>query len=277
MDEKGLGVRLQNARREAGYTQQQLCEESGLSYSTLAKIERGAIKSPSIFTVQQIAGVLGTTVDTLLGGMGSGILKKQSKSGVSFVYFDVNGCLVRYYQRTFAAIAADTGIDSDIVEATYLQYNDAVCKGMMPLEDLNATMARCFEVESFDWAGYYLKAIEPIEATAELIKWVSQHYKVGLLSNIMPGLIPTMIQQGLIPDLAYDAVIDSSDIKLIKPDPAIYQAAAEIAACPVSEILFVDDTKINLMVAERAGWQTLWFDDYQPAESVRRIREALAF
>jgi FMN phosphatase YigB (HAD superfamily)/DNA-binding XRE family transcriptional regulator len=276
MDEKGLGARLQGARQAAGYTQQQLCQKSGLSYSTLAKIERGAIKSPSIFTVQQIAAALGTSVDQLLGDSG-GTSKKQSKNGVTFVYFDINGCLVRYYQRAFAAIAQETGISSDIVEATYLQYNDAVCKGIMSLEDFNATLARCFEVETFDWAAYYLNAIVNIEETAELIAWVSQHYKVGLLSNIMPGLIHAMMEKGLLPNIAYDAIIDSSEVKLIKPDPAIYQIAAETAGCPVSELLLVDDTKVNVLTAERAGWQALWFDDYSPTDSVKHIRETLAF
>ncbi len=276
MDEKGLGARLQGARQAAGYTQQQLCQKSGLSYSTLAKIERGAIKSPSIFTIQQIAAALGTSVDVLLGSSDTPS-KKQSKNGVTFVYFDINGCLVRFYQRAFAAIARDTGISSDIVEATYLQYNDAVCKGMMTIEDFNTTLARCFEVDSFDWSTYYLDAIVNIEETANLLTWVSQHYKIGLLSNIMPGLISSMKERSLIPNIAYDAIIDSSEVKLIKPDPAIYQIAAETAGCPVSELLLVDDTKVNVQTAERAGWQALWFDDYSPAESVQRIRETLAF
>ena len=47
--EVGLGRRLQEARKKANFTQQELCQKAGLSYSTLAKIERGAIKSPSIF------------------------------------------------------------------------------------------------------------------------------------------------------------------------------------------------------------------------------------
>jgi transcriptional regulator with XRE-family HTH domain len=105
--EKTLGLRLQDARKKAGLTQQELCQKSGLSYSTLAKIERGAIKSPSIFTIQQIAGVLGVGVDQLVGPPTNGPVmtaKKKSKSGVSFVYFDINGCLVGFFHRAFGKI-----------------------------------------------------------------------------------------------------------------------------------------------------------------------------
>src|ERR1700733_6169130 len=108
MDEKGLGKRLQAARQSAGLTQQGLCQKAGLSYSTLAKIERGAIKSPSIFTVQTIAGALGVTLDELVGHSSpktEARQNSQSKSGVKFVYFDINGCLVRFYHRAFVRLA----------------------------------------------------------------------------------------------------------------------------------------------------------------------------
>jgi FMN phosphatase YigB (HAD superfamily)/DNA-binding XRE family transcriptional regulator len=277
MDEKGLGVRLQEARRKAGFTQQALCQKSGLSYSTLAKIERGAIKSPSIFTIQQIAAALNTGVDALLGGKSAPPAKKTSKSGVSFVYFDINGCLVRFFHRAFSAVAADTGVSSDIVESTFWHYNDAVCRGDMPLEAFDAELAKCFEVKSFDWSAYYLDAIVSIAETAELLEWTARHYRVGLMSNIMPGLIPQMRSRKLIPDIAYDTVIDSSVIKAIKPETAIYEEAIRQAGCQPGEILLIDDSRANLMAAEKQGWHVLWFDDYLPAESCQRIKEALEY
>lgn len=277
MDEKGLGERLQSARRQAGYTQQQLCQKSGLSYSTLAKIERGAIKSPSIFTIQQIAGALGTSVDVLLGSPSPTNPKKRSKSGITFVYFDINGCLVRFFHRAFTSVAEDTGISSDIVESTFWHYNDAVCRGDMSLEEFNLKLAHCFELEKFDWSPYYLAAIDSIKETAELVTWVSQHYKVGLLSNIMPGLISSMLKQKFIPDINYDSIVDSSVVKAIKPEPKIYDIATKQAGCKPEEIMLIDDSRTNLMAAEKEGWHVLWFDDYSPEDSAHRIREALEF
>ena len=62
---------------------------------------------------------------------------------------------------------------------------------------------------------------------------------------------------------------------LRKPDPKIYEAAMAIAARPPAEILLVDDSRANVMAAERLGWHVLWFDDYRPDESVTRIRTTL--
>jgi FMN phosphatase YigB (HAD superfamily)/DNA-binding XRE family transcriptional regulator len=277
MDEKGLGERLQKARKAAGLTQQELCQKSGLSYSTLAKIERGAIKSPSIFTIQQIAGVLNTTVDDLLSGESVQKAKKKSKNGTSFVYFDINGCLVRFYHRAFAAIAHDTGISSDIVELTCWRYNDAVCRGDITLEEYNNILAQAFGVEKLDWSKYYLDAVDGISEAYDAVLWASEHFKVGLLSNIMPGLINGLTERGYIPDITYDAIIDSSQVKVIKPESKIFEIATQKAGVEASEILLIDDSRANLMAAERAGWRVLWFDDYVPTESVRRIRDTLEF
>src|SRR5882672_1654197 len=111
MDERSLGKQLQAARQAAGLTQQQLCHQANLSFSTLTKIERGAIKSPSIFTIQAIAGALGVGLDELIGQSTATPSRKlqKTRSGVSFVYFDVNGCLVHFYQRAFTKLAQDSG------------------------------------------------------------------------------------------------------------------------------------------------------------------------
>lgn len=276
--ERALGLRLQEARKSAGLTQQELCQKSGLSYSTLAKIERGAIKSPSVFTIQQIGGVLGKSVDELLGPLEiQQATKKTSSSGVRFVYFDINGCLVRFFHQAFTQIARDVDISPDIIETTYWHYNDAICRGELNLKNFNSTMAKQFNADHFDWAEYYLAAVDPIEETKELLVWAHEHYRVGLLSNIMPGALQAMIARGILPDITYDAIIDSSEVGSIKPEPKIFEVAQERARVGASEIMLIDDTRANLMAAEKQGWKVVWFDDYQPANSVARIKEILAF
>jgi putative hydrolase of the HAD superfamily len=258
-------------------TQQGLCERANLSYSTLAKIERGAIKAPSIFTIQSIAEALNTSLDNLLG-IETGQTakpKRKSKSGVSFVYFDINGCLVRFYQRAFSQLAQEIGVPSDLVEGAYWHFNDEVCRGTMSMSDFNAALAERLGATSVDWSKYYLSAVEPIKEMQELLAWSAEHYRVGLLSNIMPGLLPEMRKRGLLPQLNYDAVVDSSEVGAIKPDPRIYEIAAEKAGCPPEEILLIDDTRANLMTAEKAGWHVMWFDGYHAADASANFQEAL--
>lgn len=279
MDEVGLGVQLQTARKKAGLTQQDLCHKAKLSYSTLAKIERGAIKSPSIFTIQSIAAALGVSLNELMGELApvpSPVGKKyRSKTGVQFVYFDINGCLVRFFHRAFTKLAADTGASADLVETTFWHYNDAVCRGEMPMTDFNQTMSKQLKIGEFNWQDYYMGAVDPIEEMHELVRWASEYYNVGLLSNIMPGFIDSMLASGLLPSVPYAAIIDSSKTGSIKPEPKIYEAAQFYTNCPPNEILLVDDSRANIMAAEKLDWHVLWFDDYRAEESAARVKAAL--
>jgi putative hydrolase of the HAD superfamily len=278
MDEHGLGKKLQDARHKAGLTQQELCHQANLSFSTLTKIERGAIKAPSIFTVQAIAGALGVGLDDLVGvpspGAPNRILRK-TKSGASFIYFDVNGCLIRFYHRAFAKLAEATGERSDIVESAFWRFNDDVCKGTLSLSDFNAELAKRLGVDSVEWQKYYLETVEPIAQMQEVLDWAAQNYRVGLLTNTMPGFLSAMRRAGQLPNLRYDAVIDSSEVGAIKPEPKVYEIAAERAGAPPEEILLIDDSRANLMAADKLGWHVLWFDDSRPEESAARAREVL--
>jgi len=273
-----LGKRLQAARQTAGLTQQKLCQHANLSFSTLTKIERGAIKSPSIFTIQSIATALGVSLDELVGQASLSSSRRQlskTKTGVSFIYFDVNGCLINSPQRAMARLSQATGAPSDIVEMAFWHYNDEVCRGTMSTSDFNAKLAKRLDIDEVKWQDYYLEMVEPITQMQELLKWAAENYKVGLMTNIMPGFLSSLRRNGQVPEMPYDAVVDSSEVATIKPEVKMYEIAQERAGCPPSEILLVDDSKVNLMAAEKLGWHVLWFDEVHPEESVERVRAAL--
>lgn len=277
MDEKGLGKQLQAVRRAKGLTQQQLCQRANLSYSTLAKIERGAIKAPSIFTIQRIAEVLGVSLDELVGDVRSnqpGRQLRTTSSGVSFVYFDVNGCLIRGYQRAFTALAADTGALPDVIETLFWRYNDEINRGAMSMSDFNELLGKRLGA-TVDWSAAYLAAIEPIAEMQHLLKEVAEHFRIGLFTNSMPGLVSAMRSRGLLPDLAYDQIVDSSEIGVVKPDAKAYQIAAERAGTAADAILLVDDDRGNVIGGQEAGWHVLLYDATAPAEALERVRTTL--
>lgn len=273
--ELALAKKIQNARKAAGLTQQQLCDKAGLAYSTLAKIERGAIKSPSIFTISNIANSIGVSLDELIGASSVTSDKKRSSSGISFVYFDVNGCLVHFFQKAFTKLAHDTGQPLDKVESAFWHYNDDACRGDLSVEEFNQAFAIKLGLTNLDWISYYFGVVEPVEGMNELLAWVAGNYKIGLLTNVMPGVLDALRHRKLVPDVAYDAVIDSSVVGAIKPEAKIYELAEAQAGVPPNEILFIDDSRVNLTAAERLGWRVMWFDDYHAEESVSRVRAAL--
>ena len=277
MDEKKLGMVVQQARRARGLTQQSLCQKSGLSYSTLAKIERGAIKSPSIFTIQIIASTLGTTLDELMLDVPlkrNIRSKKTSKNGVKFVYFDMNGCLVRSGNRAIGVLAQETGVSADIIETTFWQYDSEVCRGEASVDELNAALSTKLGVE-VDWLRYYLQSVESTPGMNEFVRWVAANYRVGILTNTMPGLLAPMRANGTLPPVDFDVIIDSSEVKHSKPDPEIFRIAADKAGVAPNEILLIDDDRPNLVAAGKLGWHTMSFDAFYPEESIMGVASAL--
>ena len=251
MDERGLGKQLQAARQAAGLTQQQLCQRANLSFSTLTKIERGAIKAPSIFTIQAIAGALGVGLDELVGQLPVRTNRKlhKTKTGAGFIYFDVNGCLVHFFQRAFTKLAADTGVRPDVIESAFWHHSEETNRGVMSISDFNVELAKQLGIDKVNWQDYYLEAVEPVAEMQELLKWAAERYKVGLMTNSMPGLVAGMIRGGKLPNLPYDAIIDSSEVAAIKPELKMYEIAQQKAGVPAAEILLIDDDRANLMGA----------------------------
>jgi len=283
-DEKRLGRVLQLARKKAGLTQQALCQKTGLSYSTLAKIERGAIGAPSVFTIQQIAQTLGIGLDELLGGVEpskhfsavqAANAKKVSRGGVRFIYFDMNGVLVRAaVTKACMKLAEESGVTPDVIETIFWQYNSDVCRGSMTLDEFNTILAERLDM-LVDWNRYYLMAVEPTPGIGELITWVAENYKVGMVTNTFPDLIKPMFERGILPKVSFDVIIDSSEVHALKPDARMFEIAVDRAGMNPSEILLVDDDRLNLAAAGQYGWHTMGFDAYQPEASVVSISTAL--
>ncbi len=271
--EKLLGKKLQKARQNAGLTQQELCAKANLSYSTLAKIERGAIRAPSIFTIESIADVLRLSLDELIGRKApNSVTYKTAKNGVEFIYFDLNGCLVRFAERAFSLIAKDFATSTDIIESVLWRYNDDVNKNILSLDDFNRILASTLGIEKIDWAEYYLKAVEPVTSLINLLEWAVENFHVGLMTNSMPGVVNSMFERGILPKLNYDAIIDSSVTGHVKPEAESYKIATEKSNTNPEKILLIDDTKANLIAAEKFKWKTMWFDYARPEESTDDIR-----
>jgi FMN phosphatase YigB (HAD superfamily)/DNA-binding Xre family transcriptional regulator len=278
MNEVGLGKALQLARLSKGLTQQQLCQRADLSYSTLAKIERGAIKAPSIFTIQKIANTLGLELSQMLenvSGSHSTSTKKTSKSGIRFVYLDINGCLVRFFQRAFTKIAYQFSISSETVETVFWHYNDDICRGKISLEEFNHKLSEDLRIGKINFQDYYMSSVEVMPGMHELVNQIASDYQVGLINDIMPGFIDSLEAKDLIPKVSYDSIVDSSIVKAMKPELKVFQIAEQMSGLTAHEILLIDDSRSNLVAADKLGWHVIWFNDNDPKDSIQRIKTAL--
>ncbi|MFF0739065.1 HAD family hydrolase [Streptomyces sp. NPDC004111] len=119
-------------------------------------------------------------------------------------------------------------------------------------------LAKAFTESSF-WAD---------EAVVGLLRQVREHRPVVLVTNATPWLDEDLELLGLA-DLA-DSVVNSSRVGVAKPDPRIYEMAAEEAGVRADRCLFVDDRQENTDAAGALGMATVLY------RTAGDLREALA-
>ena len=77
-------------------------------------------------------------------------------------------------------------------------------------------------------------------------------YRILLLSNTDPERFG-FVRRRFPEILFFDGYVLSYELKLLKPDPAIYLAAARMAGVPPGQCVFIDDVEENVKGAVAAG------------------------
>jgi FMN phosphatase YigB (HAD superfamily) len=96
--------------------------------------------------------------------------------------------------------------------------------------------------------------------TALLKRVQAAGYKIVLLSNTDPERFG-FVRKKFPEILFFDDYVLSYEVRLIKPDPAIYFEAARRAGCRPAECVFIDDMEENVRSAVSAGFRGI---HYQP-------------
>jgi glucose-1-phosphatase len=99
----------------------------------------------------------------------------------------------------------------------------------------------------------------------EFIRRLRPQYKTGLLSNNYPVLRRLLREKWHIED-AFDSIVISAEVGLLKPDPRIYRLALDQLGVAAGEAVFVDDFIHNLAGAEAVGMQTVHFKNPTQAQ-----------
>ncbi len=90
------------------------------------------------------------------------------------------------------------------------------------------------------------------------IRSLNSQYNTAILSNYMPNLREKVEQLWQIGD-AFDHLIISAEVGLMKPDPALYDLTLETVGCLPMEAVFIDDFIDNVAAARQSGMYAIWF------------------
>lgn len=110
------------------------------------------------------------------------------------------------------------------------------------------------------------------KVNSSMVEWLNQlrsgGIKLGLLSNMHPGMVAHCRKQfSWLKN--FDFVTFSAEVRLIKPDPAIYEHTLRGLGVTASESLFLDDREVNVRAAQALGINAFRF------ESIEQLRHEL--
>lgn len=84
------------------------------------------------------------------------------------------------------------------------------------------------------------------------------HYKIGMLSNVGRGWINDFFSEHELHDL-FDETVLSNEEGIIKPDPRIFERAAQRLGLKPDECVMVDDRPENCEGAKQAGMKAILY------------------
>lgn len=98
----------------------------------------------------------------------------------------------------------------------------------------------------------------------DLIAELGKRYRVFLLSNTNPIHVREITRRAAAMGVDFPGLFErmflSSEMGLMKPDPAIYERVLQEAGLKPEETLFVDDSLDNILAAGALGIQTIHLD-----------------
>ncbi|HUV15686.1 MAG TPA: HAD family phosphatase [Pelolinea sp.] len=176
---------------------------------------------------------------------------------VKAVIFDLAGVVLLTVKGTFNSLLA---------ERLGARLEDVVRVMSNPVND-QWDFGEIGDDEFFEHLLTELK--EPLEKKAILTKFViddfyvdqelltyirelHKTYTTALLTNF-PAHLHDYMKTAWRVDGAFDHIIASCDVKLLKPDPRMYQAALERINLKPEETVFIDDREVNVKAAEALG------------------------
>jgi glucose-1-phosphatase len=125
-----------------------------------------------------------------------------------------------------------------------------------------------WELQRDFWSGEQLDSV-----LVEFLQSLRPRYKIGILSNAWSDARAFHNTRFRF-DTWVDVAVYSAEVKLLKPDPCIYQLVLAQLRLSAEACMFVDDKLVNVQAAQALGMAGIWCRDTR--QTISDIQECLA-
>jgi len=202
-------------------------------------------------------------------------------SQIKAVIFDFGGVLIGWdprnlYSRFFPE--QPQAMEDFLAEISFMEWNAQQDKGR-PFAEAVALLSKQFPHRAHLISAYHEHYKETltgsIDGTVELLHMLKEA-EVPLygLSNWSAETFAIAHHEFEFLDL-FDEIIISGDVKLIKPEPEIYELCLQKIGKPANQCLFIDDLEANINTARKLGFDTVHFKSPEDLKNELQIRQLL--
>lgn len=145
------------------------------------------------------------------------------------------------------------------------EFNDRTDKGEFRQLDYwhyvldNLQLPRDYVSHFYDFLHYDLYVDQDL---LEKVRQYRNRYKTAMLSNFSDILRP-LLQSHWQVEGAFDEIIISWEVKLIKPQPEIFQLMLDRLDCSPQEAVLIDDRLVNIEGARQFGLHAVFHQEKQ--------------
>jgi FMN phosphatase YigB (HAD superfamily) len=191
---------------------------------------------------------------------------------IKFVYFDVGGVVIRDYTGTgnWDILKRELGIMPERFgefDRFWAKYNREICL-TRPVDALIPLIESQYQVEiPRDYSllkDGFVSRFEKNPLIWPVIDQIRQKAKIGLLTDMYPGMFTEIKKRNLLPKISWDVILDSSKAGFKKPDRELFELAEKKSSFSGKQILFVENTRANIDAASQFNWQTYFYDSTSP-------------
>ncbi len=177
------------------------------------------------------------------------------------------------HMYSLANVASSLGYPLDIFIKAWTGPDDQACRGDITPRQMwrECLEALNYSGEIADLTDQWVDGFTPNLRVHQLALEVSRHCAVGVLSNLYKDIYPILLRRGLIPNINWNVIVLSSDIRSRKPEPNMYQEAEMRAGKRPEQLVVLDDKLANVYAARARDWRGILFDSTNPQSAINEV------
>lgn len=177
------------------------------------------------------------------------------------IIFDYYGVIrPDIFIATYSHFGGDPVADEQFIADTIYASNSGHIPSSIPV------IAKHLGISSQEWTAKISAPQKHDQLIVKYIKQLKKDYKTALLSNVSRGRLKEILAPGDL-DECFDVTIGSGETGYAKPDPEIFQLAAEKLGVKPRECVMIDDRADYCQGAQNVGMKAIVYKTFPQFKS----------